>query len=105
MERQSRQGEFALYFKDNAGGLLLYFALRYDLWTYTQQPLWFGVDLKWNESVITAFTQCNRGGYIDYNGMRLCGLEQQLASEEHSKEIIQIISSQLDILKQAVQTV
>ncbi len=105
IERQSRQGELALYFKEASGRELLYFALRYDLWTHAQQPLWFGVDLQWNESVIAAFTQGNTGSCLEYQGMRLRALDQQLASGEPCDEIIRIISAQLHILKQALQTV
>ena len=99
VEKQSSQGELALYFKDQEGRNILYFCLRYDLWTHSQTPLWFGVSRQWPEEAVNKFTGVNKGNFIDYISYRLCPIDPKITSGENaSSDIIKILEAQLQAL-------
>ncbi|MEI6124971.1 MAG: hypothetical protein WCQ99_00310 [Pseudomonadota bacterium] len=99
VEKQSSQGELALYFKNQQGQNILYFCLRYDLWTHSQTPLWFGVCGQWPEEVVNKFSTLNKGGCIEFCNYRLCPVDPKITSGENaSAAIIKILEAQLQAL-------
>lgn len=99
IEKKSRQGELALYFKDCRGDYILYLAFRYDLWTHLQNPLWFGVNTTWSPEIVADFTINNTGRFIDHDNYRLCPVDQTITSSENpSERLLSILKQQIDSL-------
>ena len=88
VERQSRQGELALYFLDHAGSHILYFTVRHDLWERLQNPAWFGVKTDWDEAVLSSFTQTYGEGFVNHEGFRLFPLEHNMVARDTGSENI-----------------
>jgi hypothetical protein len=91
IEKKIRQGERALYFKNQDGNYLLYFGIWYDLWLRYQHPLWFGVDLDWSREVVSKFTRMYRNRFVEYENHRLCYIDQHRVSEESFSEDVALI--------------
>ena len=96
IERLSRQGELALVFKNAAGGSLLYFGVRWDLWSRMHLPLWLGVRPDWGQASADAFAVRNQGRCFMHDGYSLCPVDSAIAaSTDTVPELIALIEAEL----------
>ena len=96
VERLSRQGELALIFKTAAGECVLYFAVRWDLWSRMHLPLWLGVRPEWSATAADDFAARNQGRSFLHEGCRLCPLDPAVpADHENPQAVIACLEREL----------
>ena len=79
IERLSSQGELALVFKTAAGEPALYFALRWDLWSRMNIPLWLGVRPDWSPAGADEFAARHPGMAFTHDGYLMRPFDQSIA--------------------------
>jgi hypothetical protein len=88
VERLSRQGELALIFLTPAGASVLYFAVRWDLWSRMNLPLWLGVRSEWSASGADDFAARNPGRSFMHEGYRLCPLDPAITVDIENPQAV-----------------
>jgi hypothetical protein len=80
VERLSKQGEQALVFTRVEAGSLLYFGVRWDLWSRMHVPLWLGVRTDWGQAAVDGFAARNPGRCFFHDGYSLCPVDPAMAA-------------------------
>jgi hypothetical protein len=102
LEKESRQGEVALFFKEKNENFL-YAGFRYSLYQCTRNWFWFGVGLDWKECVVSAFRQRHENTLIQFENYLICPVSEEiLEKENYLEETIKIIEEELESLKKVL---
>ena len=96
IERLSKQGEQALVFKSVEAGSLLYFGMRWDLWSRMHLPLWLGVRPDWGQAAVDAFGARNHGKCFFHDGYSLCPVDPAIATgPDNAAALIALLEQEL----------
>jgi len=99
VEKESRQGEYSLFFKTGDEEKLFYIGFKYSLYQCTQNWFWFGVGFDWNETVVNAFSKRHENVFIRFENFMLCPIPEQVIEKENFlEETTKIIGEELEAL-------
>lgn len=102
LEKQNRQGEASLFFKEKEEKLL-YAGFRYSLYQCTRNWFWFGVGLDWKEDIVHAFRQRHENSMIQFENFLLCPISEDILEKENYLEAaVKIIEEELESLKKGL---
>lgn len=88
LERLSRQGELALIFKNAEGAGILYFGMRWELWSRLNMPLWLGMRPEWSAKADEDFAARHPGTTFMHEGYRVCPLDPALAADSDNTQAV-----------------
>ncbi|GGD98313.1 hypothetical protein GCM10010911_66390 [Paenibacillus nasutitermitis] len=95
----SNDTEYAIYFKDENKGYVLYFGVWYDFWDKHGSPLCYGVCSEWDEQTVKNFENKHKLLYEQDNYLMMNVPEIMISSENCSEKVAQLIYNELAALK------